>query len=369
MPDPARLVEGLRDTGYQFNTAVADVVDNSIAADAENIAIELRMDRNGEISLKIFDDGYGITPKGLEDAMRYGAKARPSAASLGKFGLGLKTASTAFCRCLSVISRADKQHELVRATWDLDRIQREGQWNLYITPPSAEQAAEFGRFVPGGVGTLVVWEKIDRLLKLFEKPTGKPAQKAMDGFRSDLYRHLATIYQRFLDPNDTRARTVNLTLNGERVLPWDPFCEQEVKPAKQQTLPVAAGDVETSFTLRAFVLPRREEFSTEQAAQAARIGNEEQGFYVYRENRLIHGPTWLKMFAKEPHFSLMRVELSFDHQMDEAFQLDIRKSRIVLNDDLRSRILEFITPVRWTVKEDYRSRKRLQNLLRTASTI
>src|SRR5690349_14596669 len=100
LPDASRVVEGLRDTGYLFNTAVADVIDNSIAADAKNIQVLLKQDFRGNISLCIYDNGTGMTEPELLNAMRYGAKARPSKASLGKFGLGLKTASTAFCRRL-----------------------------------------------------------------------------------------------------------------------------------------------------------------------------------------------------------------------------------------------------------------------------
>src|SRR5436190_22363824 len=92
-PDPVRMAEGLRDTGYQFNTAVADVVDNSIAAEASFVEVELMMDFKGHITLAIFDDGEAMDKAGLINAMKYGSKPRPSAASLGKFGRGLKTAS------------------------------------------------------------------------------------------------------------------------------------------------------------------------------------------------------------------------------------------------------------------------------------
>ena len=121
-PDPVRMAEGLRDTGYQFNTAVADVVDNSIASEATFVDIQLNIDLNGEVTLAIYDDGIGMDRDGLINAMKYGSKPRPSAASLGKFGLGLKTASTAFCRKLVVISRNNPSAELIRATWDLDLV-------------------------------------------------------------------------------------------------------------------------------------------------------------------------------------------------------------------------------------------------------
>ena len=140
------------------------------------------------------------------------------------------------------------------------------------------------------------------------------------------------VYQRFLDAADPRARTVEIRLLGEKVLPWDPFCLAETKqPLASKDVPIELAEgVERKFLVRAFVLPRKEDFTNQQEARNARIGNDMQGIYVYRENRLIHGPDWLDMYRKEPHFSTCRVELSFNHTLDEAFQVDIKKSRILL---------------------------------------
>ena len=128
-PDPARVMEGLRDTGYDFNTAVADIIDNSIAANARNANILLDMDPSGNVFVYIADDGCGMDMDGLKNAMKYGSAERANKASLGKFGLGLKTASTAFCRSLSVISKGE---DLIprKVQWDLDYIAQTGAWNL-----------------------------------------------------------------------------------------------------------------------------------------------------------------------------------------------------------------------------------------------
>jgi hypothetical protein len=355
LPDPVRMVEGLRDTGYQFNTAVADVVDNSIAAEASFVEIELMMDFGGHITLAIFDDGEGMDKDGLINAMKYGSKPRPSAASLGKFGLGLKTASTAFCRKLVVVPRDSANSPLNRATWDLDHVRQTNKWELIVDEPSAKQKKAFERVIGKHEGTMVVWEKIDRLLKNYSNPSGAPAQSALKKIRDDLRSHLGTVYQRFLDVNDPRARHVKMKLNGEDVLPWNPFF-----PAESQVVSEESPDVElphgasATFRMKAFVLPRKEEFSTEEVAKKARISNPNQGVYIYRENRLIHGPDWLKMFTKEPHFSLLRVEFSFDHRLDEAFQIDIKKSQILLDEALYDHIVDFLTPPRRAAEEAYR---------------
>jgi hypothetical protein len=148
--------------------------------------------------------------------------------------------------------------------------------------------------------------------------------------------HIALVYQRFLDPADSRGRTLEIKLNSVKVGAWDPFCVVETKtPVIDKTVPVQLPNGQTtSFIVRVFILPRKEEFSSDQNRMIAKISNERQGVYVYRENRLIHGPDWLGMYKQEPHFSLLRVELSFDHMLDDAFQVDIKKSRILLNEHL-----------------------------------
>lgn len=355
LPDPIRMIEGLRDTGYQFNTAVADVVDNSLAAEASFVDIYLQVDFKGQITLTIFDDGVGMDRDDLVNAMKYGSKPRPSAASLGKFGLGLKTASTAFCRKLSVISRADKTGPLLRATWDLDHVKNMNKWELIIDEPSVKQKNAFGEIIKKSSGTIVVWEEVDRLLKNYSQPGGVSVKNALKKITENLRLHLSTVYQRFLDEGDARGRKIKMFLNGDPVLPWDPFCVTEAHVVAQDSPEVELLDGTTAkFHMKAYVLPRKEEFSTEEAAKAAHLGNQNQGIYIYRQDRLIHGPDWLKMFNKEPHFSLLRVEFSFDHLLDEAFQIDIKKSQILLNETLYDHILDFLSPARRAAEEVYR---------------
>src|SRR4051794_4416782 len=128
-PDVARITEGLRDTGYDFNTAVADIIDNSIAAEATVVDVRLAADFGGSLLLSVTDNGEGMDRDALVNAMKYGSKRRPHAKSLGKFGLGLKTASTAFCKRLSVISRAVGNSPPLRATWDLEDIAAVNSWS------------------------------------------------------------------------------------------------------------------------------------------------------------------------------------------------------------------------------------------------
>ena len=219
-----RVMEGLRDTGYDFNTAVADIIDNSIAADAQNVNILLQMDPAGEIFVYIADDGCGMNFDELKNAMKYGSAKRSNKASLGKFGLGLKTASTAFCRCLSVISRGSDMVER-KVQWDLDYIAATGQWNLKQPEISSDETDYLNETIQDGTGTLVVWEKIDRLLNDYRTKTA--AKNALKKVEQSLEFHIAMVYQRFLDKDDDRAANIMIMLNGHEIKPWDPFCLKE----------------------------------------------------------------------------------------------------------------------------------------------
>lgn len=334
-PDPERVMEGLRDTGYNFNTAIADIVDNSISANASLINILIQIDPAMQINVYIADNGCGMDFEGLKDAMKYGSKRRIDPSSLGKFGLGLKTASTAFCRCLSLVSRGDADSTVRKVQWDLDYIANENSWKLRNPDPTDEEISVLDATAKGNSGTLVIWEKIDRLLKNYTNRANK--QNALKKIQDSLSFHLSMVYQRFLDESDTRARNIIINLNGDRINAWDPFCTKEVKTeiVGDEPIEVEMPDgKKTGFTVRAYLLPRREWFSTTDAANLARVSNDMQGFYVYRENRLIHYGDWLGMFVKEPHGPLLRVEFSFDHTLDIAFNVDIKKSRILLSEEI-----------------------------------
>lgn len=354
-PDPERVVEGLRDTGYEFPTAIADIVDNSLAAEASVVDLRISMDVRGAVIVSIADNGYGMDRGGLVNAMRYGSERRSDPESLGKFGLGLKTASTAFCRRLSLVSRPANATSALMATWDLEHIAKHG-WELLFAAPTVGALSHLDSVAKNHSGTVVVWEKVDRLMKDYKMPGGAAASKAFNRLMDHLKHHLGMVYQRFLDPEDPRAPTVAMTLNGEPVMAWDPFCVMESRLVASEDVTVDLGNgKKTKFSVRAYILPRKEEFSTPEAHEVSRLGNDTQGIYIYREERLIHSADWLGMFQKEPHGSLLRVEFSFNHNLDEDFNVDIKKSQIILSEDLWEWLRDqFLTAPRREADKSYR---------------
>lgn len=363
VPDPERIINGLRDTGYDFNTAIADIIDNSIAAEATKINILIDLTPAAEGYVYISDNGTGMDEAGLLNAMKYGSKERANKSSLGKFGLGLKTASTAFCKCLSVIS-IGSDRIMRKVQWDLDHVAIEHDWKLR-RPEINEDEQEYlmSTADENGTGTLVVWEKIDRLFRNEEKSKRKSELKRM---LKNLRQHLSVVYQRFLDPDDNREPTVKIVLNDESVIPWDPFCSKEKnseilfdQPVDVETSDAIGPEKKAQFHLRAVCIPKKNEYSTPEAEKEANLSNDLQGFYVYREGRLIHYGDWMGMYKREPHFSLLRIELSFDHKLDDAFFVDIKKSRIILNDTIFNWLKDQVLPsLRNHAEEVYRKGKK-----------
>ena len=355
-PDAARVMEGLRDTGYDFNTAIADIVDNSIAANATKVEINILLAPDQSITVYIADNGCGMGHNELHNAMRYGSNKRPDAASLGKFGLGLKTASTAFCKCLSVVSRDTGSEEVLKAQWDLDYIVEKNNWLLRWPDVTEDELDMLDSAADGGHGTLVVWEKVDRLMRQYSSMTH--ANKALKRIEESLRFHLAMTYQMFLDHNCTAASNVDITLNGIPVVFWDPFCSKiegtDVLLEIKQDIELPDGTT-APLELRAYVLPDSNSFASKEDKEYARVKNDYQGFYVYRENRLIHYGDWMGMFTKEPHGSLLRVFLSFDHKLDEYLNVDIKKSRILMDDGLYNSIKNAISAPRREADTRYRN--------------
>jgi hypothetical protein len=356
-PDAARLIFGLRDTGYSFNTAAADIIDNSIAANATEVHVRIDMSEDGRKTVMFGDNGDGMDEAGLHAAMRYGAQARQNLASLGKFGLGLKTASSSVCLRFTTISRKYSAAPLAKLAWDLEHVQKIDKWEMVRDEVSADEYDMFEELC-GERGTLVIWEKCDRILsKEYVIAGGAHEQAAVKRLAENLFEHVAVIYYRFLDSNDERERNVVITIDGNTVGAWNPFFEEkseQVLTGTSQTIEMEKEDGSVGIAnIRAWILPHRNDLTKEENEQA-KISNDRQGFYILREGRVIQQGGWLGMYGREPHSSLLRIEFDFRHDLDEAFKVDVKKSRIHFDPALEEHLKKQLQPVRREAQNRYR---------------
>jgi hypothetical protein len=347
-PSAARLVESLRDTGYSEKAAFADIVDNSIAANATKIAIELQY-LMGDFRVVITDNGVGMTESDLKNAMRYGSEKRPNPKSLGKFGMGLKTASTAFCRRLVVLSQ--KNGIAVGRFWDLDTISEKDRWELE-TPDENEYYDDFEvlKEFTENSGTMIVWEKIDRLIK-----PGSDRQM-LDQIRTlgnELVDELSAVFFKYLVSG---AVEISLKIADEaeiKLQGWDPLCiELETasgarsQALKEKKINVDFNGNSYSFTIRGSLIPSQNDLSAAEQ-DFVRYGLDNQGIYIYREDRLIWNDGWPhRMYKKESKITRLRVELVFSHELDDVFSIDFRKSRVIIPVEIRRQLQTLIAPWR-----------------------
>jgi hypothetical protein len=356
-PDAARLALGMRDMGYSFESAIADLVDNSIAADAKNIHIFIEPIFPAKVRVLLVDDGTGMDLDELQSAMKYGAPAHDDKKSLNKFGLGLKTASSSFSKRFTVITRKDSDPKVYRATWDIDKIVEANDWVLEIGEADQPYIDLLNKATLGN-GTAVLWDNIDRLLNEKQRKDDKASRKAIAKHQDDLVEHLSRVFQRYLDPSFIENSNVSIFVNNTKLSPWDPFCTSE-----PDTTAIYDDDLDIDLPngksgvvrVRGYILPRKEKFSSPEAASRARINNDNQGIYIYRENRLIHGPDWQGIYRSEPHYSLARIEFSFNHDLDDMLEVDVQKSKINLEADIKTFLEEHVLPqIRTFASQRYR---------------
>jgi histidine kinase/DNA gyrase B/HSP90-like ATPase len=340
LPSASRLVHSLRDLGYGFPQAVADLIDNSVAAGATAVSIDLRFEGR-DSWLRIADNGAGMDAEGLTEAMRYGAKQSYEEDALGKFGLGLKTASLSQCRQLSVASRTSERSRIEARKLDLDHVLKSDRWEIFGLDVNHcdEKVVEPLRH---GAGTVVLWQSLDRVLG-YKIPAGKRARSAVDSLAEQLDLHLGMTFHRFLSGEIAGRKRLRIKINGSPVQSWDPFARAE---HATEALPGCEIEVVTSDSVglarfQPFVLPPRERFSSEEAfhrQSGPRKWNAQQGFYIYRANRMIQSGGWSRMRALDEHVKLARASIDFYPALDPAFEVDVSKARAVLPAELRERL-------------------------------
>lgn len=356
-PSASRLTTSLRDIGYEFPTAVADLVDNSVSAGASRVDVVI--DFAGAAStIFIADDGSGMTDAQLSEALRFGTRRAYVATDLGRYGLGLKTASISQARRVTVVTqRARNQVRLSRRTLDIDHIAATDRWEI-TDPPSKAVVDRAKKWLKVAPGTVVVWENLDRILPE-ERPDGGWARRRFEQLASKTSEYLGMVFHRFIEGQTPSGLRLTITVNGEKVRPWNPFAEREpaVKTLPMKRFEISTGSLHGYVRVKPFVLPPRAGFSNHLAWERASgplKWNRQQGLYLYRANRLVQGGGWCGLRAQDEHTKLARVAIDFDTELDELFQINVAKMRVVLPAELRSQLERPVTEVCHEAEAVYR---------------
>ena len=327
-PRATAMLESLRGLGYSTSSALADIIDNSISAGATEVRVFFYW-KDERSLISIVDDGIGMTDAELESALRLGDRnplEERGTSDLGRFGMGLKTASFSQCRRLTVASK--RIHGSVSCLrWDLDEIAAnpDDGWFLIEGAAAEESTAALSSLDKFRSGTVVLWEQLDRIV------TSGYSSEHFVRLIDDVERRLSMVFHRFIESSG-RSK-LRLYINDRVVNPWDPFMVGH--PSKPWNSPIVrrvtpSGSVE----VECHVLPHRDRLSEREFELAS--GPEgwalQQGFYVYRNNRLLLAGGWLglgnggRTWHREESYRLARIRLDIPNSADAEWKIDIRKS-------------------------------------------
>ncbi|HEY8596446.1 MAG TPA: ATP-binding protein [Devosiaceae bacterium] len=347
-PHAAALIEGLRDIGYSLETAVSDIIDNSITAGAHRIEIVTET-YSDEPYIAIVDDGEGMTEEELVAAMRPGSKnplATRDEPDLGRFGLGLKSASFSQCRRLTVVSRRSGQTSA--AIWDLDVVAERNEWAVEL-PDHCDLIPGIDKL--GQKGTLVLWQKLDRLTGGYSHNTAKRAE-VINQRIAETERHLRLVFHRFMED----PKPLHILLNGRQLRPLDPFARKNPATISdpEEKLSLTRGDVE----IQSFTLPHHKQSSkTDWEDVGGPEGHlKSQGFYLYRGKRLIVYGTWFGLCRQSELTKLSRVRIDIPNSMDADWKIDVKKSSAQLPPVVRDRLKKVIERILAGSKRTYSKR-------------
>jgi len=351
-PEPSAVLESLRSIGYSISTAIADLIDNSIAAGAHNIRL-LGFWSLKEPYIVVADDGSGMSEKELFRAMTLGSKSpieARNAKDLGRFGMGLKTASFSQCRKLTVGSKRANESLVVRE-WDLDYVLQSQEWLLKkSTDQKALELIE--EHLTGQSGTCVIWRNLDRIIDT----NNERGKEHWINTLTEVENHLAMVFHRFL----SKRGRLKILLGTYEIKPWDPFLASH--DFTQEFSEGLTSNKYGNIPVQAYVLPHKSKLSDEQLASAGGIKgwNGQQGLYIYRNDRLLVSGGWAGLgLRSEDSFNLARIAVDIPNTADVDWQLDIKKSRVRPPNELRGRLKQIAEIMQNRSKQTYNAKGKI----------
>jgi hypothetical protein len=353
-PGAHALIESLRGFGYSPETAIADLIDNSITAGAGKVEIDINWNEGGP-SAAILDDGHGMDEPSLTEAMRLGGSGpqiNRQATDLGRFGMGLKTASLSQCRRLLVITKTERQ--ICALGLDVELITKRG-WVAFV-PEEFPEHPFVAKLHRQASGTIIFWQCIDELSGLAGLQR-EPFYLRLEEIRA----HLGMVFHRFLNGD---AGRLTILMNGRPVKAWDPF--QTTHPATRELPSERIRHAGSALTIKPYVLPHRDRFANDSEYDTAGGPGgwgARQGFYVYRGKRLLVAGSWLglggtRTWTRDEASRLARIEIDRPTTLDKDWRIDVRKSQARPPGALRARLTALASRCRQEAREVFAFRGR-----------
>lgn len=325
IPQADMLMGSLRSMGYSFESAIADVIDNSISANSSNIKVLFPTSSLEELAVGILDDGVGMSEDVLFEAMRYGSTSSEAIRNendLGRFGLGLKSASLSQCRVLTVISLWEGVPTAF--TWDYNYIQSKKQWYvLHLNKEEYTNLPYINLLFAQKKGTLVIWRDFD----ILSKSTDGQVYDALNTLKESVANYLAWIFHRFTSRTTKR---INFFVNNQKLKALDPFLESHQKTTSKKEVYIAVtatNGQEQYIKAKPFILPYLSDMSDKDKRLMGGVEEmrTKQGFYIYRNERLIIWGNWFGMSRRNELTKNARIRVDIPNALDDIWSIDIKK--------------------------------------------
>jgi hypothetical protein len=363
-PNPEFLIKSIAEQGYSLETSLADLMDNSISADANSIEVLIDMDSE-PFRLFIADNGKGMTEKELIQNMQFPSNSPEdprSNSDLGRFGLGMKTASFSQTRKFTVLSKKKGDKKYHGRTWDVDFLKNNG-WKIIVN--SDENVASLmsqynrlsreylNRFEDYEPNTIVIWDGLYKFENYLKEKNRKDALKReVTEVTSD---YLALVFHRFIEKE---INPLKIRINNTFVSPFNPFPEEEkdfrqIEPRQS----VFRSDV---IKIEGFVLPSRSISETSKGLTKWTTRHrglmDMEGLYIYRADRIILFGGWNGIVKKASRLQLARLKVEVGNKVDHLLHLNVAKSQIVIPYELRNAFENYIYELKVEAEKEYYNR-------------
>ena len=349
-PYAPTLMESTRAIGYSIEAAIADIIDNSVAAKAGRVDIDFFP--IGEAYISILDDGCGMSEARLISAMQYGSKdplEEREEYDLGRYGLGMKTASLSQCRILTVIT---KQNGVVSgAQWNLDHVKKAESWSLIILDNTEfDKYPSYNKLASLDNGTLIIWQDLDKFA-IGENDIAEAFSRKMTLIRE----HLSLVFHRYLS-GEQGLKKLDIRMNELSITPHDPFLSKKSTQLMDEETIIVRG---SKVRVKPYILPHISKLTQKELKE---LGGKEglrkqQGFYVYRNKRLLVWGTWFRLMRQGDLSKLARVQVDIPNSLDDLWTLDIKKSTATPPEDVKQNLAVIIEKISEGSKRTYRGKK------------
>lgn len=335
-PNPRSHIRTLTRIGYNFNSAVSDIIDNSIAAKSNHIWIKATH-YGSKVKISIIDDGFGMGRNELVQNMRIGCKDpsdERSEEDLGRFGSGLKTASFSQAEVLKVCSKVEGK-DWSGACWDIEEIRKSNSWRLKLLDSRELKEIVTESSIDNVSGTIVIWEKLHKYVEA-DDPSPVDIEDALADDIFWLKKYIGIHFHKFLSG---KAR-IKIFVNDDELEAISPFLESEPGywegPQQSFRMRNRKGKVE----IKVHNIPHSTKLSraASERMEILKSLTNGQGFYVYRNSRLIIPGGWLGLSRNSQLGRLARVEVNIPSSLDEDWTTDVKKSSIEIPHQVKSRL-------------------------------